>query len=364
MAGFADIVGQEQIITQLKNAIRKGKVSHAYAFDGPAHSGKMLLAEAFAMSLQCQTVQRLLGEEEPEQLRLFALPETTDFGVSEEARRRAQQMEPCLECRSCKQMLGKNQPDVRYVTHEKTVVSVDDVREQVNDDIQLRPYSSKYKIYIIDEAERMNEPAQNALLKTMEEPPAYGVILLLTTNADAFLQTIRSRSVLFRLKPVDAGRIGDFLMRRCQVPDYQAELCAAFAQGNVGQAVLLASSETFRELREYVLQLVRRLGDIPVYDLPKELKPILEEKENAELFMDLLLLLFRDVLLYKAVGKEEGLIFGDQAFIIKQIGQKTSFFGLSQIIDEIETGQRRLRARVNQPLALELLFLKIKENMT
>lgn len=85
---------------------------------------------------------------------------------------------------SCKQALNKNQPDIIYLTHEKpNTISVADIREQINHDIEIKPYSSKYKVYIVDEAEKMNQQAQNALLKTIEEPPTYAVILLLTTNA-------------------------------------------------------------------------------------------------------------------------------------------------------------------------------------
>ena len=89
------------------------------------------------------------------------------------------------------------------MTHEKPAsIGVDDIREQINDTIQVRPYSSYYKIYIVDEAEKMTVQAQNALLKTIEEPPSYAVILLLTTNQDAFLPTILSRCVQLKLKPL------------------------------------------------------------------------------------------------------------------------------------------------------------------
>ena len=107
-----------------------------------------------------------------------------------------------MECRSCRQAEGHNQPDIIYVTHEKTAISVDDVRRQINQDIVIKPYSSRYKIYLVDEAEKMNVQAQNALLKTIEEPPGYAVLILLTTNADAFLPTVRSRCVTLRLKAV------------------------------------------------------------------------------------------------------------------------------------------------------------------
>lgn len=116
-----------------------------------------------------------------------------------------------MECHSCKQAAGKNQPDIIYVSHEKpNTISVDDIRTQLNNDIVIKPYSSKHKIYIVDEAEKMNQQAQNALLKTIEEPPAYAVILLLTTNAESFLPTILSRCVTLNLKAVPDEKIKNF----------------------------------------------------------------------------------------------------------------------------------------------------------
>ena len=142
MAGFADIIGHEQIISHLKNAIAADKISHAYILNGPDKAGKKMLAEAFAMTLQCE----------------------------------AHGDEPCMECHSCKQAVSHNQPDIIYVTHEKpNTLSVEDIRTQLVNDIEVKPYSSKYKVYIIDEAEKMNPQAQNAMLKTIEEPPAYAV---------------------------------------------------------------------------------------------------------------------------------------------------------------------------------------------
>ena len=197
MAGFSDIIGHEQIIGHLKNAIALDKVSHAYIFNRSKLSGKMMLAEAFAMALQCE------GE-----------------GTR-----------PCLLCRSCKQAVDHNQPDIIYVSHEKpNTIGVDDIRTQINNDIVIKPYSSRYKVYIVDEAEKMNQQAQNALLKTIEEPPAYAVILLLTTNADSFLPTILSRCITLNLKVVKEDVIKSYLMKTYHIPDYQADVCAAFSQ--------------------------------------------------------------------------------------------------------------------------------------
>ena len=331
MAGFGDIVGHEQIISHLKNAISMGKVSHAYILNGPEGAGKRMIAEAFARALQCENYDT----------------------------------EGCGKCRSCHQAENRNHPDIIYVNHEKpNTISVADIREQINGTIDIKPYNttSQYKVYIVDEAEKMNEQAQNALLKTIEEPPAYAVILLLTTNADAFLQTIRSRCVTLELKAVADEKIHNMLMRNYQVVDYKADVCVAFAQGNVGKAILLAGSQTFNELKDQTIRLVRKLRDTEVADIMSEVKTI-EEFEQIDDFFDLLLLWYRDVLIYKASGSDAKLIYKDQANEIARQAEDCFFDGLNRILDGISQARRRLHFNVNQDMTLELLFLLIKENL-
>ena len=113
----------------------------------------------------------------------------------------------CGECAACKQVDSLNHPDVIYITHEKYEIRVDDIRKGINETIDIKPYSGDYKIYIIDDADRMNAGAQNALLKTLEEPPAYAVILLLTNNKDRLLDTILSRCVSMTLGSVRESEI-------------------------------------------------------------------------------------------------------------------------------------------------------------
>ena len=326
MAGFKDIIGHEQIIEHLQNAIAMDKVSHAYIINGPDKSGKMMLAEAFAMTVQCEQGGR----------------------------------DACLECHSCKQALGRNQPDIIYVSHEKpNTISVDDIRTQVNNDIVIKPYSSRHKIYIIDEAEKMNVQAQNALLKTIEEPPAYAIILLLTTNADNFLPTILSRCVSLNIKAVPDEMIEKYLMSNWQIPDYQAQICVAFAQGNVGKAIQLASSSDFNELKSSVLQLVKRLHEIDLYELTEAVKQIGEYKLQINDYFDLMMVWYRDVLYFKATGDVNGLIFKDEVYDIKRRAEKSSYNGIEQIIEAL---QKALLANVNFDLVMELLLLTIQEN--
>ena len=329
MAGFHDILGHEQIIAHLQNAIEEDKVSHAYIFNGPEASGKMMLAEAFAMALQCE------GEGK----------------------------RPCLECRSCRQAADHNQPDIIYVSHEKpNTIGVDDIRTQINNDIDIKPYSSRYKVYIVDEAQKMNQQAQNALLKTIEEPPAYAIILLLTTNADSFLQTILSRCITLNLKAVKEDKIKEYLMKHYQIPDYQADICAAFSQGNVGKAIQLASSEEFGELKASVLQLMKRLEDIDLYEMTGAVKQIAEYKLSVNDYFDLMMIWFRDVLYLKATNDVDGLIFKDEVYDIKKQAAKRSYQGIETILEALEKAKIRLNANVNFDLVFELLLLTIKEN--
>ncbi|MDD7641307.1 MAG: DNA polymerase III subunit delta' C-terminal domain-containing protein [bacterium] len=329
MAAFSDILGNEQIIEHLKNAIRMGKVSHAYILNAPVSSGKMMIAEAFAATLQCEK----------------------------------KGTEPCMECHSCKQAASHNHPDIIYVRHEKpNTIGVDDIRVQINQDIAVKPYSSPYKIYIVDEAEKMNVQAQNALLKTIEEPPAYGVILLLTTNADAFLPTILSRCIRLDLKPVADDKIKDFLMKTCGVVDYQADICVDFSQGIVGRAVTLASSAHFNEIKDAALQLLKRVKDIDLSEMIGAVKQISEYKLDINDFFDIMMIWYRDVLLYKATADVNGLVFKDEVYEIKKQANTSSYHGIELILEGLEKAKMRLDANVNFELVIELLLLTIKEN--
>ena len=168
MRRFKDVVGQKSIVDHLQNAVTTGKVSHAYILQGERSAGKEFIAKTFATALLCEK------------------------GGAE----------PCGECHSCKQAENDNNPDIIRIIHEKpNTIGVEDIRK-LTGDIAVKPYAGKYKVYIVNEAEKMTVQAQNALLKTLEEPPEYAVILLLATNTDALLPTVLSRCVLLTMKSV------------------------------------------------------------------------------------------------------------------------------------------------------------------
>ena len=329
MAKFTDIIGQEQIKEHLRNAISTDKVSHAYIINGERSSGKEFIARVFAMALQCEK-----GE-----------------------------IEPCGECHSCKQALSSNHPDIIYVSHEKpNTIGVEDIRLQINGDIGVKPYSSRRKIYIMNEGEKMTVQAQNALLKTLEEPPEYAVILILTTQVEALLPTILSRCVVLNMKPVSDALVKKYLMEELAVPDYKANICVAFARGNIGKAKLLASSEEFEKVKDEAITLVKYINDMEISEIVKAIKKISEYKFDVNDYLDILSVWYRDVLLFKATKDINSLIFKEEIQQIMRVSDRSTYEGIEIIVNALQQAKKRLEANVNFDLTMELLLLTIKEN--
>ena len=327
MASFRDIVGHEQIIRQLQNGIRQKKVSHAYLFCGETGSGKRLMADAFAKTLLCE----------------------------------AGGIEACGTCKSCKQAESGNQPDLRAVVREKASLGVSEIREQVTSDAQIKPYSSAYKVYIIDEADKLTEEAQNALLKTIEEPPEYAVFLLLATKREALLPTVLSRCVTISFYPVETGKIRKFLMEKRKLPDYVSQNADAFSGGLIGRAILFAESEDFFNLRQDVLTLVKNIDAFSMAEITEQVKKFAAQKEILSDALNMMALWYRDVLLYKATRNVNFLLYSDESEAIMARAEKQSYEKLQGVVDRMEQLKQRLKANVNTEMALELLFLFMKE---
>lgn len=329
MKGFQSIVGHEEIIKHMKNSIAMGKVSHSYIFAGEAGSGKKLLARTYAMALQCES-----GD-----------------------------AEPCLKCDSCKRAISKNHPDIIYVTHEKpNTISVEEVRTQIVDDVAIKPYYGKYKIYILPEAEKMTPQAQNAILKTIEEPPAYGIFMLLTNNVDMLLPTIQSRCVRLDVKPVSDDLVKKHLMENLHVTDYQADVDASFAQGNIGKAEAAAQSAEFENITGNALEILKKIPDMEMADLIEYVKKLTSEKDSIYDYLELFQMWFRDVLMFKATYEVDNLIYKQEINTIKEQARVRSYEGLEKILEAIDRAKIRLRANVNFETAMQLLFLTIREN--
>lgn len=324
------VVGQKQLIQNLRMSLKHQKISHAYIIQGEKLSGKKMIADIFARSLQCE----------------------------------CEDNKPCNECRSCKQAIGKNHPDIIYVSHDKpNVISVDNIREQINADIAIKPYSGSYKIYIMDEAEKMNPQAQNALLKTLEEPPEYAVIILLASNIEMMLPTILSRCVVMNIKAISNDEIKGYLMKKVEIPDYLANVCASFARGNLGRAINLASNEEFEQMKQDVLGLLKNISELEYNQMSKAAKDIEEKKYDINDYLDLCMIWYRDILLMKSGSDTKHIIFSEELFDLRREGRRYSFEGITNIIQEIEHARNRWKSNVNLQLTFEMMFMEMQKNI-
>lgn len=327
MFHFAEIVGHEQIKEHLQTAIRDQKPFHAYIFQGEVGVGKETMAKTFAAGLQCQS----------------------------------QEDKPCTECVSCRQAESGNQPDIIWVTREKMSLGVGEIREQLCNTMEIRPFSSPYKIYIVPEAEKMTEEAQNALLKTIEEPPEYGVVILLTSNINELLPTIQSRCLTLEFCPLSTTTVEEFLKSQCQVPDYLAKASAAFAQGNLGKAMRYAKSEDFIQRKDMILSLLRNVDRMDISEMLSVVKDLGTRKDEVRDYIDLMALWYRDVLIFKATKNLNQLLFREESSYISREASNRSYEKIEEILQAFDKAKVRFKANVNFDVTMELMLLSLKE---
>lgn len=325
MNSYSDILNNELIINSLKSAVKSGRVNHAYIFDGEKGIGKTSLAKAFAKTLNCET-----GGEEA-----------------------------CGQCIACRTFDGNNNPDVFYIENEKGI-KVDDVRQKINAQLMTQPYANRYKIFILKDADMMNTQAQNAFLKTLEEPPAYVKFLLLSTNFNRFLVTILSRCVLFKLRPLSQPQLCGLLMQK-GFSRGEAETAAHYAHGVAGKALELRGSEEFEELSVFALDLCVRIKGLDLIDMYKETDALKDKKDLFDTLLQLMYYIFRDALVYKVTNDPDRLIHSAHLNEIKKICADFSQRRLIKACDAIEYARRRHAANGNFQFTAEELFYSIKE---
>ena len=326
MPEFKDFEGQSAHLTRLRREFSDGTYAHAYLFAGPKGTGKRSVARLLAMSALCE-------------------------GGGEK---------PCGACGPCRRVMADTHPDVHTVQPEKGKrdISVGVMRDTL-DEVGVHAFEDGAKIFIIPDADRMNQQAQNSLLKTLEEPPEYAVIILIANGLSAFLPTILSRCVVLQTRAVEEAQIARFLQREKELPEDQAMILARFAGGNPGQALLLTDDKEFLELRDRTVDFLAHLSRADAVRI-SEFSSDIDAGRRDEV-LSFVLMWFRDVLLYHSTQNSGNLIFQEDIQYIIEAAGMLGYERLGRILDEIDTASRRLRSNVAADSVFEIMFLKIRQ---
>lgn len=337
MDHFSDIIGQDIIVSHLQNALRTGGVSHAYILNGAKGSGRHMIARSFSAALLCGNLQEGKGDG-PLRERL---------------------LEPCGRCLSCIQAASGSNPDLITLEPEKeTSIGVGDIRK-MRADIQIMPYSASRKVYIVPDAEKMTPAAQNALLKTLEEPPSYAVLLLLADGTSGFLPTILSRCVMLPLRPVAEKAVEECLVSRFGADRERARLCARFSGGSIGRASLLLENDSFAALRTKTVSFLQEIEKKDASEIAAFAREAAEGEQTRDV-LDFILTWNRDLLVFRSTLSTENLIFTDEVKYIKEAAQKNSWAGLQMVSEAVFRARRRLFSNVNAELTLHMMLLEIR----
>lgn len=328
MYNFEDIKGNDKIIRYFQSSISNNKVSHAYIIDAQKGMGKKLIGKVFAKTLQCEN----------------------------------EKITPCNKCTSCITFDTNNNPDIIYVRPSKSKsVGVDDIREQIGKNIELKPYKYRYKIFIVEDADTMTVQAQNAILKTIEEPPPYGVFILLSSNYNNFLPTILSRCVMFKLKPLAFDLVKRYLIENISLGEDEAHIYSMYAQGNIGRALEISSSSEFMDMRDTAISVIEKLDEIDLVATFSTVKFFDAYKQNIYDILDIIYLCYRDSIIIKIFDDFKFIIQKDKQRILKFISDRNSLKILIKKSETVLNAKVQLKQNANFQMVMEVMLLKLKE---
>lgn len=296
--GFEYILSNEPAKQKLQHTILTQQIPHALILVGEKGMGKSSLAGAYAKTLQCEKK-----------------------GTT-----------PCHTCKSCQTFDSFNHPDVFWIRPEKQTLGVNEVREKILAPMKTKPYAHPYKIFIIESAETLTIAAQNALLKTIEEPALFGVFIFLTTHTHHFLPTILSRCIAIPMQYIPSALLVDTLVNNYTQEEEQAKFIDMFAQGVLGKAIMYATDEEFLSLKSLLEEKMDTLLRTEDLLLAFQMGTIIEPyKHRIEDVFDILVHYFRK----KLFDSPHMIVYTQYIELIMEAKQALSYHGNYTMVMDI-----------------------------
>jgi DNA polymerase-3 subunit delta' len=318
---FTQILGHQRQKDILRRAIASGRLAHAYLFEGPEGIGKRLTALALVRAVIC----------------------TEGTG--------------CGTCPACRKIDHNNHPDLHLLEPDGTTIKIEQVRH-IQKELSFRPLEAPKKICLIDGADRMNQAAANALLKTLEEPSGEALLILLSARPESVLGTIRSRCQRLPFARLPQETLKGVLIEQLGVEEIQGHILAALSEGSFKKA--LGKDRTlYLERRQELLKALTALSPgsvLPIFDLAQSLA---EEKERLPDILDIFQAFYRDLLLYQHGRPENDLVNIDLIEKIRRLAAKESAAALLHKLESIAASRRQLDRNVNRQLAMEVLLMHL-----
>jgi DNA polymerase-3 subunit delta' len=322
---FANIYGHQKQIGMLQKAMVQERVGHSYLFSGPDAIGKKTLAMAFTQALNCENA--------------------------------VERYDSCGNCSSCRKMIHRNHPDIHVLETQAQFIRIDAIRN-IQEQMTFKPLEGRRRVFIIDDADKMNEQAANALLKTLEEPSADNIIMLVTARPYWLPQTILSRCRHVRVNPLAAETVAQFLIEQQQMDSSKALLLASLSGGSIGQAIELDSEDMIA----YRTELSRLLSTASLRD-PMSLLTLAsflgQDKKEIKQGLKILNTYFRDALVYKETVQASMIINADDLPVIASLAYRLNGEQILQNIALVEKSNETIEMNVNKSLTLEAMAFNL-----
>ncbi|SHH50811.1 DNA polymerase III subunit [Tepidibacter thalassicus] len=307
---FKNIIGQDIAKRFIINSIKKDRINHAYLFEGPSGVGKKTFAMEFSKIL----------------LNINNL---------------------------------ENSPDFKLLTPKGSSFKIEQIRN-MQSDIVVKPYKNK-KIYILEDCDKMTVQAQNALLKTLEEPPEYAVLILIVKNSATLLDTIKSRCEVIKFSPLSLVDIENYLIKHKNIDRNKAKVVSSFSMGILANALELLESEDFNKKREEIEDYINIILSNDVVDMLNINSKLEKNKDDIINILDMLTTYFRDLIFIKENVDENIIINIDRINFLKDLSKELTYSQISSIIDIIEETKKKLISNCNFNLAISAMVLNIHE---
>ena len=325
MEVFSKIIGNEDAKLYFKKAVKDKQLSHSYIFEGPYGVGKKTFALELAKYILCENQDEF----------------------------------PCNKCKTCHMIDSQTHPDVIHIEKDTKVTKVENIRENIVREMEIKPYQAEYKIIIVKAADSINVQGQNAMLKTIEEPPSYGIVILICENLASLLPTIKSRCIVVRFNPINKVQMKAYLQGK-GIVGIEQDVYEKLSDGSIGVIEDILHDESYMEIREKSVKYLERLDRAQIMEIYDIVKEITDQKDNIEAILKFWLCWYRDIAVVKAAGNQD-LYYKDYQQQLLDMAYKLTYNKVSQNIESIKRAMLDIKQNIYSTFVIENLLLQLKE---